>query len=119
MAGRDAEHRSSDSGFLARPLPPVHGELRIQNDSMRELVQPHARVEYWIGSRFVGEMSGRSLTWLVEHHFASAALTAAIQAELARPEPPRFPPARVIVTDEKAALRARRREARKRRAKSE
>lgn len=66
---------------------PAPLELRIQNGDARWRLQPYATVEVWRGRVLVGTLSGASLTLLVEHTLAQAALAAVLQAELARPDP--------------------------------
>jgi hypothetical protein len=86
---------------------------------MRWKVQPYAACEIWHGMTCVGTLSGAALCLIVEHYLATAALQAAVTADLDRPLPawtpgltgavipvaPRKPPTAV----DKAANRARRR----------
>ena len=96
-------------------------ELRIFNGGSRWLLQGFALVEIWTATRLVGTLSGRAVTLIVEHHLATAALTAAVQAELltdAAPEPARpvrRPPQPMLAEAERAQRRARRRTRRKER----
>ena len=48
-------------------------------------MQPFAVIEVWTGAALVGSISGRTLTLIVEHHLAAAALAAGLQHELTDP----------------------------------
>lgn len=95
-------------------------ELRIADGGMRWKVQPYAACEVWSGMTCVGTLSGAALCLIVEHYLATAALQAAVTADLARPLPAWTPDRRAPVMPvaparkpptaiDKAANRARRR----------
>ena len=90
-------------------------ELRIFNGGSRWLLQPFAVIEVWTGAALVGSISGRTLTRIVEHHLAAAALAAGLQHELAAPAPRpiRRPPQAMIPADQRAQRRAQRRSRRR------
>ena len=89
-------------------------ELRIYNGGSRWLLQSFAVIEVWTGTALLGIISGRTLTLIVEHHLAAAALAAGLQHELTDPASMpahqiRRPPQAMIPADQRAQRRARRR----------
>jgi hypothetical protein len=67
------------------PVPAGDLELRIYNGGMRWRLTASATVEVWIGPHLVGSLSGASLSRIVQHHLATAALQAAVQREMDAP----------------------------------